>query len=78
MDILQGKCGDSGFLGVKADGNPLNRPDIVHRALLVKIGQGDVPAGLVDLDGGNGSGHLLDQRQLFLPVAVVGMIDQLL
>ena len=63
MNILKREGVNRTFLGVKADGNPLHRADVVHRALLVEIGERDMMAVLVDIDRGNGRGHLLDQRQ---------------
>ena len=78
MDVLQRKSRCTAFLGIKAYGNPLNRSDIVHGTLLVKISQSDVPAGLINLDRCDGRGYFLYQGKLFLPVAVIGAVNQIL
>ena len=56
----------------------LNRSDIVHGTLLVKISQSDVPAGLINLDRCDGRGYFLYQGKLFLPIAVIGAVNQIL
>ena len=76
--FCRGKSRCTAFLGIKAYGNPLNRPDIVHGTLLVKISQSDVPAGLINLDRCDGRGDFLYQGKLFLPVAVIGTVNQIL
>ena len=77
MDILKGKCLYRAFLGIKTHRNPLYGPDIIHGTLLVKIGQGDVAAGLVNFNGGDGSRYLLYQSQLLFPLQIVGMVNQI-
>ena len=78
MNICEGKGVLCAFLCVEADGQPLHRPDIVYRTLLVKIGQGDVPVLLVDADGSDGCGDFLDERKPVFPVFFICPVDQLL
>ena len=65
------------FLCIKTHRNSLDYANVVHRALLVKVSQSDMPAGLVNLNWGDRGGNLLDQRQPLFPVAVIGVIDQI-
>ena len=51
MDILQAKRIAIAFLGVKAHRNALNRSDVIHRTLLVKISQCDMPVLFINFDG---------------------------
>ena len=67
MNVLKGKRGRGALLGIKAHRNPLDGPNIVYGTFLVKICQGDMAAGLINLDGRDRRGDLLDQRQFFLP-----------
>ena len=67
MNILQGKIICAALLCVKTHWNSLDSPNIVHRTFLVKIGQGNVTAVLVNAHRRNGGGHFLNQRQLFAP-----------
>ena len=78
VHILQGKGVRRAFLGVKADGDSLNRPDIIHRTDLVKICQCNMPVLLVDLHRSNGGGDLLDQCQVQFLVTFVCTVDQIL
>ena len=77
MNILKGKSIRRTLFGIKTDRNSLYRTDIVHRALLVKISQGNVPAFLVYVDGGNRRGHLLDQCQPVFQIFFIGPVDQI-
>lgn len=43
-----------------------------------QISQSDVPAGLINLDRCDGRGYFLYQGKLFLPVAVIGAVNQIL
>ena len=78
MNVGEGKGVLRAFLRVEADGQALHRTDIVHRTLLVKIGQGDVPVFLVDADGRDGRGDLLNEREPAFPVFFICPVDQLL
>ena len=78
MDILQAEGIPVALLGVKAYGNPLHRPDIVHRTFLVKIGQGDMPVFLIYFYRRYGRGHLLYQGQSFFSVLFICPVDQIL
>ena len=61
MNILQGKCFCHALLRVKAYRNSLNGSNIVHRAFLIKIGQGNVTARFINRNGRNGRWNFLDQ-----------------
>ena len=78
MDILQAKRIAISFLGVKAHRNALNRSDVIHRTLLVKISQCDMPVLFINFDGRDRRRHLLYQRQAFLQVLLVGSVDEVL
>ena len=75
MDALEGERFHRAFLCIKAYRYSLYGPYVIHRTFLVKIGQCYVPACLVYLNGRDGCGNLLDQRQMLVPVAFVGMVD---
>ena len=60
MDIVKRKGVHRTFFGIETDRNPLDSPDIIHRTLLVKIGQRDVAALLINGNRRDGRGDLLD------------------
>src|SRR5699024_6468039 len=68
MDILKRKYICIALLCIKTYRYSLNSPDIVHRTFIFKIGQGNMPAFLINLYRGDRSGNLLDKRQFFFPV----------
>lgn len=78
MDILQGKGIRRTFLGVEAHRYPLDDADIVHGALLVKVGEGDMAVLLIDLDRRDGRGDFLDQGQILFQIIFICPVDQLL
>ena len=78
MDILQAKRIVIAFLGVKTHRNALNRSDVIHRTLLVKISQCDMPVLFINFDGRDRRRHLLYQCQAFLQVLLVGSVDEVL
>ena len=78
VDILQAEGRPSAFLGVKADGDPLDDTDIIHGAFLIKISECDMSCLAVDLHRRDRRGDLLDQRKPGLPVFLIGAVDQVL
>ena len=78
MDVLKGECGRDTFLCIKADRNPLDCPNIVYRTFLVKIGQSDVTAFFINVDGFNGRRNFLNQSQPAVPVFFICMVDEFL
>ena len=78
VDVLQRKGTDRTFLCIEAHRDPLDSANVIHGALHIEISQCDMAAGLIDLDGRDGRGDLLDQRQSLFPVALVGTVDELL
>lgn len=75
VDILQGKGGYRALFGVKAYGDSLNRSYIVHGALLIKVGQGDMPGLLVYGNGRNGGRDFLNESQFSLPIYFIAVIN---
>ena len=61
VDILERKGICRTLLGIEADRNALDYPDIIHRTLLIEVGERDMPAFLVDSNRGNRGRHFLDQ-----------------
>ena len=59
---------DGTLLRIKADRDPLDCPNIIHRTFLFKIGQSDMAVFLVDPDGRDRRRDFLDQCQPFLSV----------
>src|SRR5699024_3273572 len=49
VNILERKCIDFAFLGIEADRNALDSPDIIDSTDLVKISQSNMPVLLIDL-----------------------------
>lgn len=78
MDILEAEGIGMTLLSIKAHRNALHRPDVVHRTLLVEVGQGDMPVLLINPDGGDGGGHLLNQSQPLLQILFICSVDQIL
>ncbi len=78
VDVVEGEGVRLAFLGIETDGDPLYGPDVIHRALLAEISQGDMAAGLVNLDWSDWRGNLLDQGQPVFPVTLIGMVNQIL
>ena len=78
VDILQRKCLGDTFLGVKADGNPLDRTDIIDGTPLVEIRQGDMPVLLIHLHRSDRRRYLLDQGKPLLQIPLVGPVDHIL
>src|SRR5699024_5745424 len=74
MDILHGKGIRVTLFGVKTDGNPLYHTDIVHRTLFLKVSQCDMPTVFIKTDRGDGGGHFLNERQLFIPVLLICVV----
>ena len=78
VDVLKSKGLRGALLGVEADRNPLDRPDVVYGTLLLKIGQRDMTMLLVDLDGSDRGRHFLNQRQPLFPVHFICPVDEVL
>ncbi len=77
MDILKRKGIRRALLCIEADRDSLYHANVVHRTFLVEISKRDMPARLVDIDGGDGGRHLLDQRQPVFQIFFICPVDQI-
>ena len=75
MYILKRESVCVAFFCVKTDRDPLHCANVIDGTLLVKIRQRYMPACLINLNGRYGRGDFLDQRQMPVPVAFIGMVD---
>ena len=78
VDILQGKCLLSAFLGVKTYRDALDHAYIVYSALLIKISQRNMLVLTVDLHRGDRCRHLLNKSKILFFVFFIGPVDLVL
>ena len=76
VNILERKCIYFAFLGIEADRNALDSPDIIDSTDLVKISQSNMPVLLIDLYRCDGGRDLLDQCKAHFCITFICMIDK--
>ena len=78
MDIGQRKGIRMTFLSIKTHRDSLHCPDIIHGTFLVKVGKGNMPGILINIDGGNRGRNLLNQCQPMLGIFFIGSVLKIL
>ena len=78
VDVRKGKGIHGTLLGVEADRYALHCADIVHGALLLKIGQPYGPAVAVEFHGGYRCGYLLNESQVTFQIFFICAVNEVL